>query len=100
MTDEHLYVIAKIVLRPEFFSEGKQAIIGILDVTRSEEGCKQFELHQDELTSTLFLYEEWVDDAALQKHYDQPYTKSVFAKYTIWLLQPIEVYKISKVYFP
>ncbi len=96
MNNHHLYVFAKIILKPQFFSDGRNAIRGIIEPTRREAGCIQFELHQDEAASTLFLYEEWNDSGALEEHYSQPYTKNVFENYSLWLAQPIEIHKMMK----
>ncbi|WP_411827796.1 putative quinol monooxygenase [Luteolibacter sp. AS25] len=82
MTNSSLFIIAKIPLKPEHYTSGKEAIIGILPETRAEIGCLQFELHEEAGENTLFLYEEWVDQAALDLHYQQEYTKAVFANYT------------------
>ncbi len=96
MITSSLFVIAKIVLKSKYCAFGKEAIIGILASTRAESGCIQFELHEDINNNTLFLYEEWVDHAALDAHYEQDYTKLVFANYSEWLAEPIEVSKLTK----
>ena len=34
-------------------------------------------------------------EAALAKHHDQPYTRSVFERYEAWLAEPLEVRRMS-----
>ena len=91
-----LYVIAKITPKPEFFEDAKNAISNIIDVTLAEEGCRIFELHEDQNGQHLFLYECWDSEEALAIHYDQPYTKQVFEEYKNWLAEPVSVHKLNK----
>ena len=82
---------AKITPNPEHYDSAKAAILSILDDTRKENGCIQFDIHTDNDASVLFLYEQWVNEAALQNHYEQSYTKSVFESYATWLAKPVEI---------
>lgn len=114
MSDSHLFLFACITPKAEYAIEAKQALVGILAATRAESGCLQFELHDnfathDNLkangefeshgneTGQLFLYEEWVNEAALEQHYQQPYTQAVFESYQEWLAKPVEINKMYKV---
>ncbi|MGV2871310.1 putative quinol monooxygenase [Colwellia sp. E150_009] len=46
---------------------------GIMLQTRDEPGCLEFTLHEDGMGS-LYLYEEWIDEYALQLHHNMAYT--------------------------
>ncbi|MGQ8365840.1 putative quinol monooxygenase [Glaciecola sp. 1036] len=91
-----MFVFATITPKKQFFENAKQAILGILDQTRDEPGCIQFELHENSEEGKLFLYEQWQDENALTLHYQQPYTAHVFEQYEQWLQIPVDVVKMDK----
>jgi quinol monooxygenase YgiN len=96
MPQESLFVFAKIYPKSEFFGNAKAAILNIVEQTRLEAGCLQFELHEDHEQNYLFLYEEWESEIALESHYQQTYTSEVFESYKEWLASPVEVVKMKK----
>ncbi len=96
MTQKSLFLFAKISPKTEYRSNAKNAVLAMAEQTRSEEGCRQFELHEGESDGCLYLYEEWADESALTIHHDQPYTKSVFKSYEAWLAKPVELVKMKK----
>lgn len=91
-----LHLFAKITPKEEHLSDAKSAILGIIQPTREETGCRHFELHEGLTEDCLYLYEEWDSQAALDEHYAQPYTKAVFESYQQWLAKPVEVIKMQK----
>lgn len=84
-------VFATITPKSHYYGSARDAIISILENTRKESGCIQFDVHTNTQQTQLFLYERWHDEAALQLHYQQPYTKKVFAAYDEWLSIPVEI---------
>lgn len=96
MSKSSLFVFARISPKDENFEEAKNAILNILQRTREEPGCRQFELHQDDEGRSLFLYEEWESESALEEHYLKPYTTQVFENYKQWLAAPVEIVKMRK----
>ncbi len=96
MTQNSLFLFAKISPKAEYFSNAKNAVLAIVEQTRSEDGCKQFELHEGELDGCLYLYEEWSGESELITHHNKSYTKSVFKSYEAWLKKPIEIAKMRK----
>ncbi|WDE08715.1 antibiotic biosynthesis monooxygenase [Thalassomonas viridans] len=96
MSGNSLFVFAKIHPKNEHFEEAKQAIINILKLTREEPGCRQFELHENATGKSLFLYEEWENELALEEHYKKPYTAAVFENYQAWLAAPVDITKMQK----
>jgi len=83
-----LFIFAEIKPKPEHYAEAKEAILGVLNLTRDEKGCRSFDLFNSPDQSTLYLYEEWDDQNALDEHYNKPYTAEVFKSYENWLAQP------------
>lgn len=96
MSENSLFLFAKISPKDENFKEAKNAILNILQQTREEPGCRQFELHENAEERSLFLYEEWETESALEEHYQKPYTLQVFENYKQWLAAPVEIVKMSK----
>lgn len=96
MPDNSLFVFARISPKDENFEEAKNAILNILQKTREEPGCRQFELHENGEERSLFLYEEWESESALEEHYLKPYTSQVFENYKQWLVAPVEIVKMKK----
>ena len=96
MPKNSLFVFARISPKGEHFEDAKNAILNILQKTREEPGCFQFELHENNIEKSLFLYEEWASESALEEHYQKPYTSEVFENYKEWLASPVDVVKMSK----
>lgn len=96
MPEKSLFVFARISPKGEHFDDAKLAILNILERTREEPGCRQFELHENKSDGNLFLYEEWESESALEGHYQEPYTSAVFESYKEWLSAPVEVVKMEK----
>lgn len=94
MTDP-LIVFARITPKPEHLDEARRAVLDIVLQTRAEPGCRVFTVHDDQVSAEhLYLYEIWDDEAALDAHYAQPYTRAVFARYEDWLALPVEITKL------
>lgn len=92
-----LFIFAEIKPKPEFFKAAQQAIIGILNSTRAEDGCRSFNLFEGPDQDTLYLFEEWVDQNALDQHHAKPYTSAVFKSYEDWLAEPPSILPLNKV---
>lgn len=97
MTDQ-LNIIARIAPHPIHYSEARDAICNIVEKTRAEPGCLEFRLSENEKDGILYLYEEWRDEAALNSHHDQPYTKAVFEAYQAWLAEEPQVLHLRPVH--
>ncbi|MBM7069616.1 putative quinol monooxygenase [Actibacterium sp. 188UL27-1] len=93
----HLFLFATITPKPVHMAEARQAIERIIPATRAEPGCLDFVLHESADAGCLHLYEEWVDQAALDQHYQMPYTAEVFAQYQEWLAAPVDIKKFTKI---
>jgi len=92
-----LFIFAEIKPKPEHFKDAQQAIIGILQDTRAEKGCVSFDLFSAPEDDTLYLFEEWADQDALDLHHAQPYTLAVFKAYESWLAQPPRILPMKNI---
>lgn len=92
---EPLVVFARITPKPHHLSEARRAILDIVARTRAETGCQAFTVYVSRAADEhIYLYEMWDDEAALEAHYAEPYTRAVFAQYENWLASPVEVTKL------
>lgn len=64
-----LTIVARILAKKEKQSLVKQELLKLIEVTRAEEGCINYDLHQDNENPSLFLfYENWENRDLWQKH--------------------------------
>lgn len=91
-----LHVFARITPKAAYKADAANAINACLVQTRAEPGCLAFDLFEGAADDSLYLVEEWTDQAALDFHYAQPYIKAVFAAYENWLAVPVEVTKFQR----
>ncbi|KJY83986.1 hypothetical protein TW81_06590 [Vibrio galatheae] len=96
MSNDHLFVMAKITPHIEYFECAKNELFGMLSATRDEVGCIQFELHVSECGRYIYLYEEWVNQKALENHHQEKHTQAVANKLKDWLAVPTQVSRMSK----
>ncbi len=60
MSDQTLTIVARILAKPEKRELVKAELLKLIDDTRAEEGCINYDLHQDHENENLFLYfENW-----------------------------------------
>ena len=69
MTNQKLTIVARILAKEEQRELVKNELLKLIDVTRAEEGCINYDLHQDNENKNLFLfYENWESRELWQKH--------------------------------
>ena len=69
-----LTVVAVLKAKPGKESALREALLAIVDPTRSEAGCLQYDLHESTEKPGEFVFlEKWVDRSALDIHLKKPY---------------------------
>ncbi len=82
MKNQKLIIVAKIVAKDNKLDLVKAEISKLIDVTREEEGCITYDLHQDNENPNFFLvYEIWENEILWKKHAENP-NLSAFTKAT------------------
>lgn len=78
----HLWINAGLEVPPEIdLQEAKDALAELVAITLQEPECFQFEAYQSKQNPRHFALREcFASEAALQAHYDAPYTQAYFAK--------------------
>ena len=66
---KQLVIVAEIVVKPDQVDLVKNALLKLIEPTRKEKGCLQYDLHQDNENSNAFLfYERWGSRELWQDH--------------------------------
>lgn len=71
MNNQKLTIVARILVKPEKREFVKSELLKLIDITRAEKGCIQYDLHQDNENENLFLFfENWENRTLWQVHMD------------------------------
>ncbi|AXT49435.1 antibiotic biosynthesis monooxygenase [Aquimarina sp. BL5] len=69
MNNQKLTIVAKILAKPEKRELVKSELVKLIDITKKEKGCINYDLHQDNENKNLFLfYENWESRDLWQTH--------------------------------
>ncbi|EJL6925963.1 antibiotic biosynthesis monooxygenase [Vibrio alginolyticus] len=64
-----IHLVAEVKAYPDSKDQVVNLLAGLLEPTRQEEGCCQYELYLDEKVEGLFMFQEiWASQEALDKH--------------------------------
>ncbi len=64
-----LTIVASIVAKPDSIELVKTELLKLIDITRAEQGCLKYDLHQDNNNPAQFIfYENWTSLEHLQTH--------------------------------
>jgi quinol monooxygenase YgiN len=64
-----LTIVANIITKADKVELVKTALLKLIDITRAEEGCINYDLHQDNANPTHFMfYENWESRELWQTH--------------------------------
>lgn len=76
MLEKSLTIIAKFVVKPEKLELVKNSLLSIIEPTRDEAGCIQYDLHQDNDDPNVFLFFElWENRELWQNHINSTHIK-------------------------
>ena len=92
MGDDKLTVVARIKAKPGLEQRVREALLALVEPTRKEPGCINYDLHQSLEDNTLFLfYENWKSKKDLDEHLNMPYLRDFLARADDVLEQPVEI---------
>ena len=87
-----LRVVAHLTAKPDKIEETRQALVGLIDPTRAENGCIRYELMQNNSDATDFTFvEEWSGEEALDSHLQTEHIKLVVSKGEELLAAPPDI---------
>lgn len=74
---EKLTIVARIEAKVEKVEFVKAELLKLIETTRAEKGCIQYDLHQDNENPAVFLfYENWESRALWQLHMSNDHLKA------------------------
>ena len=89
---EKLTVVARIRAKPGKESDVKQALLALVEWTRTEPGCINYDLHQSQNDPAQFLfYENWESKEDLEVHAQSPHIQVFRARAAELLAEPVEI---------
>ncbi|EOX4457672.1 putative quinol monooxygenase [Vibrio antiquarius] len=69
-----IHLVAEVKAYPDSKDQVANLLSGLLEPTRQEEGCCQYELYLDEKVEGLFMFQEiWASQDALDNHLQSPH---------------------------
>ena len=81
MADRPVVVFAQIQAKPGHESVLREELMGMVEATRAEEGCLQYDLHQSTEDPRLFLfYEVWATESHLLGHLETPHITRIMER--------------------
>jgi quinol monooxygenase YgiN len=81
MNSNLLTVVATLYAKPGKEDALKQALLGLVEPTRAEGPCVQYDLHESIETPGVFVfYENWESKEALDLHLAMPYLQALAAR--------------------
>ena len=92
MQGKKVTVVARIKARTGMEERVKQELLSLVNPTRSEAGCINYDLHQSTDDRSHFLFHEnWTSKEDLDKHLEMPYLKAFLEKAEAILAEPAEI---------
>ncbi len=97
MSNQQLTIVAQILAKDEKRELVKNELLKLIETTRAEEGCINYDLHQDNQNPNLFLfYENWTRRDLWQKHMENSHlaeymkaTEGAIAEFTLNEMSPV-----------
>ena len=69
MSDENIVLIARLKVKKESIEAAKKAALAIIEDSRAENGCINYDFHQAIDDETVFVWHEtWANEAAIKAH--------------------------------
>lgn len=91
-----LTIVANITAKSDKIEFVKSELEKLIDTTRSEEGCLQYDLHQDNQNPAHFMfYENWESREPWQKHINNQHLKDYMAA-TDGAIEAFSVYEMTQ----
>ena len=93
-----LTVVAELIVKPGKEEQVRQELLKLIEPTRGEEGCLQYDLHvtTDE-PGRFFFYENWTSRDHLDRHLQTPHLQALAAKADDLLSEPPRIVTCNRI---
>jgi quinol monooxygenase YgiN len=93
-----LTVVAEMVAKPGMEDELKRRLLSLMEPTRKEDGCMQYDLHQNTDQAGRFVfYENWRSREALERHLQSPHLLAFGSVEEELLAEPARVLTYTRI---
>lgn len=93
----NLTIIAHITAKIEHLEKVQAALLGLITVTQTEQGCVRYDLHQDQNNPNHFMfYEKWESRELWEQHMQAPHLTD-FMKTTDGLVEDVRIYEMDQI---
>lgn len=97
MSNKRLTIVARILAKEEKRELVKTELLKLIRPTRAEEGCINYDLHQDEQNPNLFLfYENWENRTLWQQHMNKAHL-AAYIKATEGAVEEFVVHEMTQI---
>lgn len=84
--------------KPESREEVKVLLLNMVENSKKEKACLQYDLHQNQEDDAVFIFHEiWENEAGLELHNTQPYIQKFIRESGNLISEPILIYKTDKI---
>lgn len=91
-TDEKIVLFARLKVEKDAVEKAKRAALAIVDDSRGENGCLNYDFHQAIDDATIFLWHEtWANQAALDAHFAMPYFAELGEQLKDLIKEPLQL---------
>lgn len=92
-----LKVVAHIIALPDHINEVKSILLALIEPTRQEVGCLEYELYQNRHDPTDFTFvEKWTDETALNNHLKNHHIQNALSQVEGLLASPPDIRRFDK----
>ena len=92
-----LTIVAHITAKPDNIELARGELEKLIEPTRAEDGCLQYDLHQDDQNPTHFMFfENWESRDLWQAHMDSPHLKA-FSEATEGMVDTVTIYEMTHI---
>ena len=93
-----LTIVAQITAKPDQVEFVKTQLMGLIEKTKQEAGCLQYDLHQDNNDPTVFLfYENWESRELWQDHIQSDHI-AAYRSATEGAIQDARIFEMTQVH--
>jgi quinol monooxygenase YgiN len=98
MRNAILTVVAEMLAKPGKEDELKRRLLALVEPTRKEDGCVQYDLHQSTSEAGRFVfYENWRSREALERHLKSPHLLAFGSAEKELLAEPARVLTYTRI---
>ena len=92
MNDEKIVLIARLKVKPDAVESAKRAALAIVENSRAETGCVNYDFHQAIDDETIFVWHEtWANRAAIEAHGASEHFKNFSAAIKDSVDEPLQI---------